>query len=284
MRVIIGASTMPGTASASRSSSARIGTQLRTGQLSSLRERMGKTGRGAFVGLSMLASHPAFQRDDTGPSRRDPVAQMHESRHAKRQYSDPVRGSLPQVADMRDSLEEGGMTNAADELNNQATQSAAEGNVAKARSGAMAAKNEGLQKMADMAKKKFEELMAEIKFELTSKFLSLIDWGNKGTILDGIGTALSGARSTLSIFQNAMSDQQKALLTKMGMPMMKFSKGIGVPAAAATVTQYAKWTTIVGVIIPFLIVFQAYMLGVSVNAILHPVNESLKLWHALLGI
>ena len=143
VRVIIAASIMPpGAATASRSSSTRPGAQLRTGKLESLRERTGRFGRGALLGMSMLGSHPAFQRDDAGPSRRDPVAQMHEGNHAMARFANPGAMS-PKLQGISNSLREGGTGQEADadEIDEQSAQIADESDAAESMALAARAKS-----------------------------------------------------------------------------------------------------------------------------------------------
>lgn len=261
-RDIIRTSTMVATATSS-SASSNPGAALRAGRLSSMRDRMGRTGRGAMLGLSMMQAAPAFQRDEEPSFQNNRVAEMQASRHTAQRYANP--GAMtPKLQETSNALREGDTDQEqdADEIDQQASEIADENDAAqtmqlaaRARSRTKAATGDATQKMMQQAQKKGEELLAEAKLEITSKGLSGIDWGNKGAILDTIGTAISGIRTALSIFQDGMSEQMKDALTKMGLPMMKMSKGFGAIAAAATVAQYGKWSTIVFVIIPFFFVF-----------------------------
>ncbi len=270
----------PGAATASGPSSARTGAQLRTGKLEGLRERMGKTGRGAFLGLSMLGSHPAFQRDDTGPVRRDPATQMNESNHAMRQYNDPVLGSMPKVAQMRDDLNEWGMTREADELDRGGqgiTDANAESEVSspKIKSGAKGAKSDAMQKTMEMAKKKLEELIAEARAELKSD-LGPIDEGELLLILNTLCALLSILRAFMGIFSKSL-EKYSVLLDKIGLPVPKHLKIIG---GATTSFKFLLWTGLITIIL-FLFIFQVLIFAAAADGLANPGSNAAALIKAV---
>lgn len=253
----------------SPSPSSNPGAALRAGRLSALRDRSGRTGRGNLRGLNMMQPTQSRRQDDIGSMQGSRLTEMRASRHAAQRYANPG-AATPRLQETSNALREGDTDQEedADEIEEQAAVIADENDAAqtmqlaaRARSRTKAVSDDAAQKMMQQAQKKGEEFIAEVKLELTSKGLSTIDWGNKGAILDTIGTAISGVRSGLSFFQDGMSEQTKDMLTKMGLPMMSMTKGLGPIAPAATATQFGKWTVIVFVLIPYLFLFTVLTYG-----------------------
>lgn len=264
-------------------------TALRAGRLSSMRDRMGRTGRGALMGLSMLGAMPSSQRDDAPSFQNNPVAQMRADRHTTQRYANP--GAMtPRLQEMRSSLEQEDTDQDDDSQEiDDAAQFADENDAAetmqlaaRARSRVKAASTDTEQQIAEQIQKKTEELIAEVKTEISAKGMSVVDEGEMAEAVDTVGVGMSAVRWIVTLFKDSMNENTKTLLTRAGFPVIKMGTGLGEVSAVGSIMQATKWASVVFVIIPFLIVFTLLSYG-SIGSFLHGgAKNALKLMQAAL--
>lgn len=262
---------MLGTATAPRPSPARIGAQLRTDQHSSRLSAAGRFGNNSTRGLSTMPSSMVAERADVSSFRSNPEAQFSAKRTAMRKFQYPGN-AMPKLQEMSSALRESDTDQESDanEIDQQAAQIADESDTAesmslaaRARSRAKSATSDGMQKMMDMAKKEMEEIMAEVKAELTSK-AGPLDEGELLLLGNTTLTSMSIVRSFMGIFSASLK-KYSPILNKIGMPIPNKLKIIG---GAGTAFQFFLWTgllTILTCMLIFIVYSIAVMHKIQVN-------------------
>ncbi len=267
---------------ATATSSASIGAQLRAGQISAVRDRVGRTGSGDFQGLSTL--QPSAIPSSEGAN---PIIRMNQSRQAMNRFANPG-GNMPNLQVTSETLREAGtgQESDADDIDQQMASVADENQqaqsmslAARAKSRAKGATEDATKKTADMLKKKFEEFMAEAKAEAISKS-GPVDEGEVLLLWNGSMTFISVVRSFLGIFSESMK-KYNVLLNKLGIPIPNKLKVIG---GAGTVGEFGLFCGLV-MILFCLCIFLFYALGTANDAYQHPTGAAAaQLRRALLGI
>lgn len=237
---------------------------LREGYMSSLRSRMGRTGRAAMLGLSMMQAGPSAAQDIDEAPQRDRVAELQANRHTAQRYANPG-ASAPRLQELAASVRDEGDeedVEAADSIDESAEDIAEEAAetedlsmLSRAKSQLKAKADEGMKKMMDKGKKEVEKMTANLKTEGAAKFASTADEGEGLEIADTLGTGVSVGHATLSIFQDSFDDRTKDMLAKAGYPMLQMSNPLDVAIIAGTNMQILKWSFMVTVLIPFCITF-----------------------------
>jgi hypothetical protein len=237
---------------------------LRQGYMSSLRSRVGRTGRAAMIGLSMMQAAPATSRDMDEAPQRDHVAELQASRHEAQRYANPGN-SAPELQSLAESVRDDGdeedrdaaddMNESADEIADEAAQAEDLSMLSRAKSRLKAEADEGMQKMLQKGQKELEKATANLKTEGAAKFASAADEGEMFEVADTAGTAVSVGHAALSIFQDSFDETTKELLAKQGYPMLQMSNPLDVAIIAGTNMQILKWSFMVTVLIPFCVVF-----------------------------
>lgn len=265
---------MATTAVTSRSSSPNPNVVLRAARLEAQKRQLGRTAPGSRRNLSTLPAQPSRPPQEEQWLQRSPVARMRADRHAAQRYANPG-ASMPRLQEMSNSLRDGDTDQEEDanEIEEQEAQIADENDqaqnlqlAARARSRAKAATGDASQKMMEQVKKQTEKVMAQAEAQGIESAGSLLDEGECLEIVDTIATGKSITRAALSIFQDSMDEPTKSLLTKIQLPMYKMSDFLGGPSASSTIAQAGKWTSVVFVIIPFILIFLLLALGTAANA------------------
>lgn len=237
---------------------------LREGYMSSLRSTMGNEGRAAMVAISLAQGAPSSAPSDDMAPRRDPVAELQANRHTAQRYQNPS-ASMPQLQALSEDLREDGddddLTAAydLDESMQDMTQEASQADdlsmLSRVKSQWNAKKEEGMQRIADKAKKEFEKQTRNLQTEGTAKFASAADEGEAFEVADTLGTAVSVGHAGLSIFQDSFDAKTTDVLSKAGFPMLKISNPVDLAIIAGTNMQVLKWSFMVTVLIPFCVIF-----------------------------
>jgi hypothetical protein len=237
---------------------------LRMGYMSSLRSRVGRTGRAAMLGLSMMQAAPSMAgRTDEGPQR-DPVAELNLHRHSAQRYANAAI-SAPRLQELSSSIRDEGDEEdqaAADELDtsteaiaDEAAQADDLSLLARTKSQLKAKADEGMQKMMEKFNKEIEKQTRNLQTEGSAKFASGADEGEFLEIADTIGTGVSVGHAALSIFQDSFDEKTKEAFSRAGFPMLHMSNPLDVAIVAGTNMQIFKWSFMVVVLIPFCVVF-----------------------------
>ena len=246
------------------------GVALRAGKLSSLKDRMGKTGRTATMALSLMQAVPSPAVENEA-LQHDRVAELQASRHQANKFTTPGR-STPNLQLVTESLRSNGdeedMESAneieqsfedfANEEQNYAEQSAQnedQSNQSKIKSQIKAKADDAMQAMIDKGRKEIKETIKKVTTEGTAKTASASDWGEGLGIVDTAGLAFSSTHLAVSVFQNGLNEQTKTILSALGMPVMKPDSIVDITTTVGTVMQAIKWSALVMIIFPFLVIF-----------------------------
>ncbi len=115
--------------------------------------------------------------------------------------------------------------------------------------------DELLQQSMQKASEEFETFIAKVKTDMAAKGASAVDDGWFLEVVDTLGTGVSVTQAGLSIFEPAMSPEQKKMLTELGLPPLNPSKTWDIFSLAGTVMQSGKWAFIVTILLPYAIIF-----------------------------
>ncbi len=248
-------------AAVSRPASSSPSATLRAGKMAALRARIGRFGRGAVVGLSMMQAVPQT-RIDEGAYRTDPVAELAAHRHTAQRYANPAAmmpnlratqaEAHPEFADR--SAEEGEemeqMAHIADE--NDAAQSMA--GAIRARSQARSAQSNADQNLFQRMQAEVEEMIMAWKSQFMEKGLSVVDQGEMLEFGDAAGNTTSFAHQLLNFFSSSLSDNTKRVMTKAGFPIFKKGSAVEIFAKVGTIIQFFAMTGKI-LLVMFLVTF-----------------------------
>ena len=249
------------------------GATLHTGRISALRDRMGSGGRAAALSLGLMGGvAPSYDNQPEAPYGNDPVANLNLQRHQAKRYANPSAMMPNYSANAQDLASDqfGGVDESLlDEENSVMSDIADESSAAddlslarRARSRLKGKADELMQQGTQKASKEFETFMAKVRIDATAKGASALDDGWFLEIVDTLGTGVSVAQAGVSIFEPAMSPEQKETLTKVGLPPLNPSKAWDIFSLAGTVMQAGKWGFIVTILLPYAIIF-ILLLGYS---------------------
>ncbi|MFA6017956.1 MAG: hypothetical protein WCT28_01185 [Patescibacteria group bacterium] len=247
------------------------GATLRMDYMSSLRSRIGKKGRVAILGLSMMQASPMMPEDkNEGATQRDPVAELQAGRHTARRYANPgasapllqmATESLRNEGDEHDQEAANDIEESVDDITEEAAQTEDTLLTARAKSELKSKANKVFEDIKEKGMKEFQKTMAKAKTEGAAKFASAADDGEFFEIPDTLGTGASVLHAGLSIFQDSMNKETKEMFTKLGFPMLKMDNALDLAIITGTNMQILKWSAIVVVIIPFCVVFIVMTIG-----------------------
>lgn len=255
---------MAATATISRPSSPNPSVVLRAARLEEQKKRIGRMGSGDRRGLSMRPT-PSNPAQEVERFRGNPTARIRADHHAIRRFANPG-AMMPALREMSTSLREGdtGQEEDANDIDQQAVQIADESDAAqtmqlaaRARSRTKSTSENAAQKMMEQAMKKGEELMDELKAEVTSKAGAADD----GELLLIANTALTGMsilRSFMGIFSESL-EKYNVVLSKVGLPVPKHLKLIG---GMGTIAEIGIYLAVVFVIL-YILTFLALMYGTA---------------------
>ncbi len=249
---------MASPAAVSRTASAQQSIALRAARLEAQKKYMGRTASGNRRGLSTQSV--STQRKTAGSSTtQDRMRQFNASRHAAQRYAAPSR-TIPSLQETSASLRESDtdQEDDADELEAYAAQIADENDEAetlqlglRARSRAKSATEKSAQKSLEKHMKEIEQLTAEMKSFATNKGMSLFGQGEELEVADTTGTTMSFVQWGMTFFKDSISDDQKTMLAKVGLPINdKFKIGADLGTVVQALAMTAKITFIL-----FLVVF-----------------------------
>ncbi len=280
---------MATTATTSRSSSPNPSVVLHAARLEAKKKQFGRVAPGSRRNLSTLPTRSSRPTQEEQRFPQNPVARMRADRHAVQRYANPG-ASTPRLQEMSESLREGDTDQEEDanEIEEQESQIADENDqaqslqsAARARSRAKAANGDASQKMMEQAKKKMEKVMAQAKAQGSESAGSLIDEGEFAEVVDTIATGKSVTRVTLSIFQDSMDENMKLALEKADLPLYKMSDALGGISASSTIAQAGKWSSVLFVILPFILIFFILAYGSIGNAIHGDIQNALTIMQSL---
>lgn len=244
------------------------GATLRMDYMSSLRSRIGRKGRVAMLGLSMMQASPMMPEENT--MQRDPVAELQAGRHSAQRYANPgasapllqmATESLRNEGDEQDQEAADDIEESVDNIAEEASQAEDTSLTARAKSEIKSKANKAFADIKEKGMKEFQKTMAKAKTEGIAKFASVADDGEFVEIPDTLGTGVSILHAGLSIFQDSMDNKTKDTLTKLGLPMLKMDNAFDLAIITGTNMQVLKWSAIVVVILPFCVVFIVMTIG-----------------------
>ncbi len=232
--------------------------------MSSLRSRVGRTGRATMVGLSMMQAAPAVGRDIDEAPRRDRVADFQAHRHAAQRYAHAAV-SAPQLQELSSSIRDEGdeedqaaadeLEESAEDIADEAAQTEDLSMLSRARAQLKAKADEGMEKMLDKGRKELEKTFQNLQTEGQAKYGSAIDEGELLELVDTVTTAVSVGHVGVSIFKDSFDERTKEALMHAGYPVLEMSNPLDVAIIAGTNMQILKWSFMVTVLIPFCIVY-----------------------------
>lgn len=238
---------------------------LRMGRLDALKSRMGRTGRAAMTGLSLMSAAQASpQRDTDDVIRRDPISQLRADRTTVQRYANP-QVSTPSFQAMTDSLRSDGDTEdiaSADALDDYMMTVADEAGqtddlslLSRAKSQWQAKMEEGKQKIIKKGQKEVQAITQKVQTEGAAKFASAADEGELFEVVDTIGTGVSVANVGISVFQESINEQMREMLARQGIGTLKPTSILDLFIVAGTEMQALKWSFVVCVLLPYCVVF-----------------------------
>lgn len=274
---------MAATATSSRSASPNPNVVLRAARLEAQKRQLGRTAPGSRRNLSTLPAQPSRPPQEEQWLQRSPVARMRADRHAVQRFANPG-ASTPRLQEMSSSLRDGDtdQEDDANDIEEQEAQIADENDqaqslqlAARARSRAKAATGDASQKMMEQAMKKGQELLEEVKAEITSK-AGAADDGELLLVANTVLTGMSVTRSVMGIFSETLQ-KYNVILSKVGLPIPKHLKMIG---GAGTAFEVALYVSIICILL-FILVFFFLTYGTIANAIHGDVKNALTILRGL---